>query len=108
MTTHWTMARHAHKMSRSVIREILKVTERPCIISFAAGLSSARTFPKTDSCPYKTATAKNSMTATSELLHSVAGSLGALTNQGTREEPGRLSGEGLRKIARSKPWRLRG
>jgi len=38
-------------MNRSVIRKILKVTERPCIISFAAGLPSARTFPKTDTCP---------------------------------------------------------
>ena len=37
-------------MNRYLIRETLKVTERPCIISFSAGLSSARTFPKTDWC----------------------------------------------------------
>ena len=44
MTT-WTLAARAHKMNPSVIREILKVTERPGIISFAGGLPSPRTFP---------------------------------------------------------------
>jgi 2-aminoadipate transaminase len=41
----WTLARRAEKMNPSVIREILKVTERPGIISFAGGLPSPRTFP---------------------------------------------------------------
>src|SRR5437868_13670480 len=41
----WTLARRAEKMSPSVIREILKVTERPGIISFAGGLPSPQTFP---------------------------------------------------------------
>ncbi len=41
----WTMARRAAKMNPSVIREILKVTEKPGIISFAGGLPSAKTFP---------------------------------------------------------------
>jgi 2-aminoadipate transaminase len=44
MTT-WTLAARAHKMNPSVIREILKVTEKPGIISFAGGLPSPRTFP---------------------------------------------------------------
>lgn len=44
-TTPWTLARRAHKMNPSVIREILKVTEKPGIISFAGGLPSPRTFP---------------------------------------------------------------
>ena len=35
----WTLARRAERMNPSVIREILKVTERPGIISFAGGLS---------------------------------------------------------------------
>jgi 2-aminoadipate transaminase len=39
------MARRAAKMNPSVIREILKVTEKPGIISFAGGLPSAKTFP---------------------------------------------------------------
>ena len=43
--THWPLARRAEKMNPSVIREILKVTERPGIISFAGGLPSPRTFP---------------------------------------------------------------
>ena len=43
--TTWQMARRAAKMNPSVIREILKVTERPGIISFAGGLPSAKTFP---------------------------------------------------------------
>jgi 2-aminoadipate transaminase len=43
--TQWVLARRAEKMNPSVIREILKVTERPGIISFAGGLPSARTFP---------------------------------------------------------------
>ena len=41
----WTLAQRAHKMNPSVIREILKVTEKPGIISFAGGLPSPLTFP---------------------------------------------------------------
>ncbi|MBI2772574.1 MAG: PLP-dependent aminotransferase family protein [Burkholderiales bacterium] len=43
--TQWMLARRAEKMNPSVIREILKVTERPGIISFAGGLPSPKTFP---------------------------------------------------------------
>ena len=43
--TPWLLARRAEKMNPSVIREILKVTERPGIISFAGGLPSPKTFP---------------------------------------------------------------
>ena len=43
--TAWTLARRAAKMNPSVIREILKITERPGIISFAGGLPSPQTFP---------------------------------------------------------------
>jgi 2-aminoadipate transaminase len=39
------MARRAERMNPSVIREILKVTERPGIISLAGGLPSPDTFP---------------------------------------------------------------
>jgi 2-aminoadipate transaminase len=42
---HWTLSDRAAKMNPSVIREILKVTERPGIISFAGGLPSSKTFP---------------------------------------------------------------
>ncbi len=41
----WTQARRANKMNPSVIREILKITEKPGIISFAGGLPSPQTFP---------------------------------------------------------------
>ena len=41
----WMQARRAQKMNPSVIREILKVTEKPGIISFAGGLPSPKTFP---------------------------------------------------------------
>ncbi|WP_461500970.1 aminotransferase-like domain-containing protein [Rhodoferax sp.] len=41
----WRLARRADRMNPSVIREILKVTERPGIISFAGGLPSSKTFP---------------------------------------------------------------
>ena len=41
----WQMARRAARMNPSVIREILKVTERPGIISLAGGLPSPDTFP---------------------------------------------------------------
>ena len=34
----WTLARRAERMNPSVIREILKVTEKPGIISLAGGL----------------------------------------------------------------------
>jgi 2-aminoadipate transaminase len=43
--TPWVLARRAEKMNPSVIREILKVTERPGILSFAGGLPSPKTFP---------------------------------------------------------------
>ncbi|MDO9434215.1 PLP-dependent aminotransferase family protein [Hydrogenophaga sp.] len=43
--TPWTLARRAERMNPSVIREILKVTEKPGIISFAGGLPSPKTFP---------------------------------------------------------------
>jgi len=42
---NWTLAQRAEKMNPSVIREILKVTEKPGIISFAGGLPSPKTFP---------------------------------------------------------------
>ncbi len=41
----WTQAKRAERMNPSVIREILKVTEKPGIISFAGGLPSPLTFP---------------------------------------------------------------
>lgn len=41
----WKLAQRADKMNPSVIREILKVTEKPGIISFAGGLPSPQTFP---------------------------------------------------------------
>jgi 2-aminoadipate transaminase len=44
-TMKWQMAARAQKMNPSVIREILKVTEKPGIISFAGGLPSPKTFP---------------------------------------------------------------
>lgn len=44
-TTNWNLARRAERMNPSVLREILKVTDRPGIISFAGGLPSPRTFP---------------------------------------------------------------
>ncbi len=44
-TPPWQMARRAARMNPSIIREILKVTERPGIISLAGGLPSPDTFP---------------------------------------------------------------
>jgi 2-aminoadipate transaminase len=41
----WQLARRAERMNPSVIREILKVTERPGIISLAGGLPSPDSFP---------------------------------------------------------------
>ena len=43
--TPFTLARRAERMNPSIIREILKVTEKPGIISLAGGLPSADTFP---------------------------------------------------------------
>ncbi|MDI9335282.1 MAG: PLP-dependent aminotransferase family protein [Cytophagales bacterium] len=45
---NWTLASRAARMNPSFIREILKVTERPGIISFAGGLPSPKTFPITE------------------------------------------------------------
>ena len=41
----WKFSRRAEKLQSSVIREILKITMRPEIISFAGGLPSPATFP---------------------------------------------------------------
>ena len=41
----WTLAHRAERMNPSIIREILKVTEQPGIISLAGGLPSPDTFP---------------------------------------------------------------
>lgn len=41
----WTLSARAQKLTSSAIREILKVTERPEVISFAGGLPSPDTFP---------------------------------------------------------------
>ena len=43
--TSWTLARRAAKMNPSVIREILKIADRPGVISLAGGLPSPKTFP---------------------------------------------------------------
>ena len=43
--THWTLARRAERMNPSVIREILKIADRPGVISLAGGLPSPKTFP---------------------------------------------------------------
>jgi len=44
-TSSWQLARRAERMNPSVIREILTVTEKPGIISFAGGLPASKTFP---------------------------------------------------------------
>jgi 2-aminoadipate transaminase len=41
----WTLARRAARLNPSTIREILKITEQPGIVSLAGGLPSADTFP---------------------------------------------------------------
>ena len=41
----WQLARRADRMNPSVIREILKITERPGVLSLAGGLPSPDTFP---------------------------------------------------------------
>ena len=40
---NWTLSRRAEGMNPSVLREILKVAEKPGIISLAGGLPSAKT-----------------------------------------------------------------
>ncbi|MET0518893.1 MAG: PLP-dependent aminotransferase family protein, partial [Burkholderiaceae bacterium] len=45
MSNPFTQARRAARMNPSIIREILKVTEQPGILSMAGGLPSADTFP---------------------------------------------------------------
>lgn len=42
---NWKLARRTELMNASVLREILKVTERPDVISFAGGLPAPATFP---------------------------------------------------------------
>jgi len=42
---NWTVSARAREMKSSAIREILKITERPDIISFAGGLPAPELFP---------------------------------------------------------------
>ncbi|MDQ7981316.1 PLP-dependent aminotransferase family protein [Paraburkholderia sp. SARCC-3016] len=44
-TRSWQLSERARKLTSSAIREILKVTERPDVISFAGGLPAPSTFP---------------------------------------------------------------
>jgi 2-aminoadipate transaminase len=41
----WPLARRAQRLEPSVIREILKITEQPGVISLAGGLPAAQSFP---------------------------------------------------------------
>ncbi|CAG0906916.1 unnamed protein product [Darwinula stevensoni] len=45
MHNYWTLSQRAAAMNPSVLREILKVIERPGMISFAGGLPAPETFP---------------------------------------------------------------
>ncbi|WP_411831829.1 PLP-dependent aminotransferase family protein [Pseudoxanthomonas mexicana] len=45
MANQFTLSQRAQALTSSAIREILKVTERPEVISFAGGLPSPATFP---------------------------------------------------------------
>ncbi|MGB7063316.1 MAG: PLP-dependent aminotransferase family protein [Candidatus Zixiibacteriota bacterium] len=45
MSFNWTVSARAREMKSSAIREILKITERPDIISFAGGLPAPELFP---------------------------------------------------------------
>jgi 2-aminoadipate transaminase len=48
LTLNWTFSVRAQEMKGSAIREILKITERPDIISFAGGLPAPELFPVKD------------------------------------------------------------
>jgi 2-aminoadipate transaminase len=48
LTLNWTFSVRALEMKGSAIREILKITERPDIISFAGGLPAPELFPVED------------------------------------------------------------
>ena len=50
MNANITLSRRAQALTSSAIREILKVTERPEVISFAGGLPSPATFPVERMC----------------------------------------------------------
>ena len=42
---HWTLAERTKVMAPSAVREILKISQRADVISFAGGLPSPKTFP---------------------------------------------------------------
>ena len=44
-TPNWQLSERARKLTSSAIRELLKVVERPEVISFAGGLPSPAAFP---------------------------------------------------------------
>jgi 2-aminoadipate transaminase len=48
LSLNWTFSVRAQEMKSSAIREILKITERPDIISFAGGLPAPELFPVED------------------------------------------------------------
>jgi 2-aminoadipate transaminase len=42
---NWKLANRAERMNPSILRELLKLTDKPGVISFAGGLPSPKTFP---------------------------------------------------------------
>jgi len=96
MNSPWTLARRAARLNPSIIREILKVTEQPGVLSLAGGLPSAETFPveamREATAKVLTDTPKEALQyASSEgfapLREWVAATLNA---QGQRVEPGQV------------------
>ncbi len=47
-TDEWQIARHVTKLEASIIREILKISNRPGVINFAGGLPAPELFPLED------------------------------------------------------------
>ena len=92
----WALAQRAARMNPSIIREILKVTEQPGVLSLAGGLPSPDTFPIE---AMREATAKVLAETPKEALQYAASEgfgplrewvAGALARQGQQVSPGQV------------------
>ena len=92
----WALAQRAARMNPSIIREILKVTEQPGVLSLAGGLPSPETFPIE---AMREATAKVLSDTPKEALQYAASEgfgplrewvAGALARQGQQVAPGQV------------------
>ncbi|HET9645362.1 MAG TPA: hypothetical protein VFP68_18860 [Burkholderiaceae bacterium] len=97
MSSPWTLAHRAERLNPWIIREVLRVTERPGIVSLAGGLPAAEGFPV--KALREAAQRVLAETAREALQYGPSEGLGALRLSFVTVSVERI-GEGVEKLAR--------